>query len=270
MKRFAQSALIALALAGCNQQPGGEPVMRTEIGKGSQEMSAARKARSVCQVVIFEAVPLTHCVADPANHRIATVLNREDGTPYRSLRAYAETLGDGALEIAFATNAGMFEGEGEPVGYYVEESERLVELNREDGPGNFHMKPNGVFYGSDGKWEIKTADEFYRTVGDRPQFGTQSGPMLVINGQLHPQIQDDGPSKSVRNGVGIDAEGRAHFVISEGPLSFGQFARFFRDEIKTPNALFLDGAVSSLWDPLTERLDPNPALGPMIVVSSKE
>jgi len=270
MKRMAFTALCCLLLVGCEQQPAGEPVMRTEIGKGSQEMTAARKARSDCEVAIFEEVPLTHCIADPEKHQIRTALNAADGTPYRSLRAYAKSLGNDVLGIAFAVNAGMFDGQGKPVGYYVEDSERLVELNRNDGPGNFHMKPNGVFYGSDDKWQIKTADSFYSTVGDRPKFGTQSGPMLVINGQLHPGIQDDGPSKAVRNGVGIDAAGRAHFVISEGPLSFGQFARYFRDELKTPNALFLDGGVSALWDPQTERLDPSPALGPLIVVSTKE
>ena len=52
--------------------------------------------------------------------------------------------------------------------------------------------------------------------------GTQSGPMLLIDGKLHPEITDDGPSRTRRNGVGVDRQGRAHFVISEGPVSFGK------------------------------------------------
>lgn len=271
--KFGSAAFLGAAflwLAACDMQQGGEPVVRTEIGKGSQEMKAARKAKSPCSVTIFEDVPYTHCVADPAKHAIKTVLGNAEGDPFRSLRAYGESLGEEAVNVAFAVNAGMYGEDGKPIGYYVEDAERLKELNLADGTGNFHMKPNGVFYGTNGKWEIKTSDDFFRTVGDRPRFGTQSGPMLLINGKLHPQFQDDGPSKTVRNGVGIDAEGRAHFVITEGPVSFGQLARYFRDELKIANALYLDGTVSSLWDPLAERIDSGARIGPMIVVTNKE
>lgn len=269
MKSFYPTLLLALTLTACDQQ-GGEPVMRTEIGKGSQEMTTARRSLSPCKVTIFEEVPVTHCTADPAKHTITTVLADEDGKPYRSLRAYGEALGDGALQIAFAMNGGMYDGDGEPIGYYVENGERLKELNREDGPGNFHLNPNGVFFGTDGKWQVRTSDDFYRNVGDRPQFGTQSGPMLLIDGKLHPEIQENGPSKAIRNAVGVDAQGRAHFVIADAPLSFGQLARFYRDELKVQNALFLDGNISALWDPLAERLDNGARIGPMIVVKNRK
>lgn len=269
MKRAALIG-VTLALTACGDPKAGEPVIRTEIGKGSEEIAAARKALSPCEHVTFEDVALIHCVADPKKHRIHTALNGAEGQPYRSLSAYAKSLGDDAVNIAFAMNGGMYDGAGEPIGYYVEDSERLQELNRNDGPGNFHLKPNGVFYGTDGKWEIRTADDFYHSVGDRPQFGTQSGPMLVIGGKLHPEIQDDGPSTAIRNGVGVDKQGRAHFVISDAPLSFGQLARYFRDELETPNALFLDGNVSELWDPLAERLDTGVSIGPLLVVTNRE
>src|SRR3546814_5996108 len=108
------------------------------------------------------------------------------------------------------------------------------------------MKPNGGFFGSDGKWQIATAEDFYTSVSERPQFGTQSGPMLLIDGKLHPEISEDGPSKVIRNGVGVDADGKAHFVISEAPVSFGLMARYFRDELKALNALYLEGTVSPL------------------------
>ena len=269
MKPALPLILLSLALFGCEQR-GGEPVMRTEIGKSSQEMTTARRSLSPCEVVVFEEVPLTHCTADPARHTITTVLGDDQGQPYRSLLAYGESLGDDAAGIAFAVNGGMYDEAGEPIGYYVENGERLKELNREDGPGNFHLKPNGVFFGTDGKWEVRTSDSFYANVGDRPAFGTQSGPMLVIDGRLHPEIQDNGPSKAIRNAVGVDAQGRAHFVIADAPLSFGQLARFFRDELKVSDALFLDGNVSALWDPLAERLDTGAQIGPLIVVKNRE
>jgi uncharacterized protein YigE (DUF2233 family) len=93
--------------------------------------------------------------------------------------------------------------------------------------------------------------------------------MLVIDGKLHPEIAEDGNSTRVRNGVGLDRQGRAHFVISSEPLSFGRLARYFRDELKTPNALYLDGSVSSLWDPAGGRMDQGYPLGPLVVVEEK-
>lgn len=138
---------------------------------------------------------------------------------------------------------------GSPSAYYVERGKRLHRLNRNAGPGNFHMLPNGVFYGTGDTWAVTSADTFADTVKNRPDFATQSGPMLVIDGKLHPEIANDGASAHVRNGVGVGEDGRAYFVISDGPLSFGKFARYFRDALKVPNALYLDGKVSSLWDP---------------------
>lgn len=272
MKRV---ALLALALlAGCNQPAPEEtgPVTRIEIGKGAiapkPAVTSSPSVASACEAVTFEGVPLTHCLADPARHRITTDLGPQGGAPFRSFAALASGLGDEAKSVAFAVNAGMFGEDGKPIGYYVERGERLKTLNRADGGGNFHLKPNGVFFGSGGKWRVLPSDRFFSDVADRPQFGTQSGPMLVIAGKLHPEFAEEGPSKLIRNGVGVDAQGRAHFVISQAPISFGRFARYFRDELEAPNALYLDGSVSSLWDPSRGRQDARAPLGPLIVVET--
>jgi uncharacterized protein YigE (DUF2233 family) len=90
--------------------------------------------------------------------------------------------------------------------------------------------------------------------------------MLVIDGKLHAAFDRDGTSRYVRNGVGIGSQGRPLFVISDGPVSLGKFARFYRDELKVRNALFFDGAVSALWDPANGRRDLTKPLGPMVIV----
>jgi len=221
-----------------------------------------------CSGATFEGTPLTHCIADPARHSIRMVLG-PPGKPYRSLSELAVALGNKASNVAFAMNGGMFDEAGLPIGYYVEGGKRLHALNRNEGWGNFHLQPNGVFFGADGRWQVRTSADFAARVDRRPDFGTQSGPMLVIDGKLHPRIDADGPSQKLRNAVGVDREGRAHFVISEAPISFGKLARYFRDVLKTPNALFLDGSVSSLWDPTMHRVDGGPPLGPLIVVEKK-
>jgi uncharacterized protein YigE (DUF2233 family) len=268
-----RTALLCLTLlAACDQQPGGEPVTRIDLDNPGEEIAAASSPTptpaiaSACETVTFEDARLTRCTADPAKHRITMMLGNP---PYRGFGAFAEAAPDEAQRVVFGANAGMFDGEGKPIGYYVKDSERLKELNRNDGAGNFHLKPNGVFFGSGSKWRVMTADDFYAQVGDRPDFGTQSGPMLVVGGKLHPEITDDGPSRTIRNGVGVDSAGRAHFVISEGPVSFGKIARYFRDVLKTPNALYLDGGISALWDPAKGRRDSRAPIGPLLLVEEK-
>lgn len=277
MMRFSILFLSVLALAACEAQPAGEPVVRAPIGDAvPREVDEPVEAVPVveenvddgaaCKAVTFEGVSLTHCIADPELHTIGTGLAPSSGDRFGTIEGWAAGRDEG--KFAFVMNGGMYGDDLKALGYFVRDEDRLVELNRGEGSGNFYLKPNGVFFGTGGKWRILDSDTFLRTVGTRPEFGTQSGPMLVIGGKLHPEIQDNGPSKAIRNGVGIDSAGKAHFVISNAPLSFGQLARFFRDEIKTPNALFLDGNISSLWDPATGRMDAR-RVGPLLVVEKK-
>ncbi len=257
MSRRAWAALALISLAACDEA----------TAPAAKASPAAHPAASACRSESFEEVPLTHCIADPARHRVTIVLGRSEATPYRSLAALAADRREGTL--AFAMNGGMFDDAGQPIGYYVAGGKRLHRLNRAEGGGNFHLLPNGVFYGTGRRWAVTTTEAFARRVDKRPEFGTQSGPMLVIDGKLHPRITDDGVSRYLRNAVGVDRQGRAHFVISDYPLSFGKLARYYRDVLKVPNALYLDGNVSALWDPAVGRIDSSPPLGPLIVVEKR-
>jgi prepilin-type processing-associated H-X9-DG protein len=116
--------------------------------------------------------------------------------------------------------------------------------------------------------EVVTAAE-YKPAKDIA-FATQSGPMLLIDGKLHPKFDADGQSRYIRNGVGIPPDGTATFVISDDLVSFGKFARFFSDRVRARNALYFDGSVSSMWDPSAGRQDSFVELGPMVVVFRKE
>lgn len=239
----------------------------TACSSGDARQKAEAPPPPPCKSATFEGVALTHCTAVPGRHTIHMVLGPKGGAPYRSLSNLAVGRPENSHEVAFATNGGMFDEAGQPIGYYIEDGKRLHKLNRNEGYGNFHMLPNGVFYGNaQGRWSIRTSEDFAEQVTKRPEFGTQSGPVLVIAGRLHPKIDRDGQSLKLRNGVGVDRQGRAHFVISDEPISFGKLARYFRDGLKCPNALFLDGSVSSLWDPHKGRVDGGPPLGPLIVV----
>jgi len=265
---------LMLGLGACSEAPAGEALVTVNLDGSENTDTPSPPSRptlaavpSDCRAVVFETAALTHCTADPAMHRITMANLGTDKQPFGSMGAFAGSV-DPAT-IAFAVNVGMYGDDLKAIGYYVEKRERLSELNRGDGTGNFYMKPNGVFFGTGGQWRVLGSNTFFETVGDRPEFGTQSGPLLLIDGKLHPEIQDNGPSRAIRNGVGVDSAGKAHFVISDAPVSFGQLARYFRDEVKVANALYLDGQVSSLWDPASGRLD-KARVGPIIVVTKRE
>jgi uncharacterized protein YigE (DUF2233 family) len=187
----------------------------------------------------------------------------------RSFGRLEEDLGEASRSVRFATNAGMYDEDGAPIGLYVENGRQLKKLNLRKGPGNFHLSPNGVFaMDAEQRMSIAPSSSVTKKSGDLI-WATQSGPMLVIDGKLHPKLAENGESRLVRNGVGVRGPRQAYFVISEEGVSFGRFARFFRDALGCRNALYLDGSVSSLWDPAAGRQDPYSLLGPMIVVFAR-
>src|SRR5262249_38936101 len=144
----------------------------------------------------------------------------------------------------FATNAGMFDPALKPVGLYIEGGKELVRANTRSGFGNFHMKPNGVFYLAGNAAGILETGAYLK---ERPaaDLATQSGPMLVINGRLHPRFDAKSTSLKPRNGVGIRDAHTVLFAISDGEVSFAAFARLFRNGLGCNNALFLDGGTAS-------------------------
>ena len=104
----------------------------------------------------------------------------------------------------------------------------------------------------------------------RADYATQSGPMLVIDGKLHPKFSANGPSLKVRNGVGVRDATTVVFAISNDGVSFGDFGRLFRDQLKCPNALFLDGSISSLHAPSVGRADGLWPVGPIVSARARK
>ena len=143
----------------------------------------------------------------------------------------------------------------------------MARIVTRDGPGNFGLLPNGVFCLTADKALVVEARAF---AADPPacRFATQSGPMRVIDGKLHPRFLEGSDSLHVRNGVGVTENGRMLAVISDRPVNFHRFGRLFRDVLKTPNALFLDGKVSRLFAPALGRHDLGFPMGPILGVVS--
>ena len=224
------------------------------------DQPAALQTPSPCAEQNFEGSRFTVC--DPDGGDIRLVAAGADEAVTRRFADLQPAINPDL--VAFAMNAGMFDEEGRPIGLAIVDGKQVHPINQRKGTGNFHLMPNGIFLvRKDGRSEVIETKEFESSTDIA--FATQSGPMLVIHGKLHPRIEPDGQSHNIRNGVGA-RNGRALFVISQDPVSFGKLARFFRDELKIPDALYFDGSVSSLWDPAGNRQDSHSPLGPMVVV----
>jgi uncharacterized protein YigE (DUF2233 family) len=209
------------------------------------------------------------CEVDLRKQAINLYWKRPDGAPYAYLRALPQALEAKAGKLMFATNAGMFDPELKPVGLYVEQGREMVRVNTRSGFGNFHLKPNGVFFVTgDTAGVMETGTYLKQRL--RPDLATQSGPMLVINGKVHPRFDRESTSLKARNGVGSKDAHTVVFAISDGEVSFDAFARLFRDRLKCSNALFLDGgSASSLYAPSLKRSGNLLSLGPMLGVYEK-
>ena len=219
--------------------------------------------KSACAARMFEESRFTVCQVKGGRVEIYT--SAAGGAPYRSFTSLETGLGKRAGDVAFAMNAGMFDEQGRAIGLLIEDRKQLHAINRRKGGGNFHLLPNGVFLVREsGKAEVVTTADFKPSADIA--YATQSGPMLVIDGKLHPSFDTDGQSRYTRNAVGIAPDGTPIFVIADDPVSFGKLARLFRDPLHASNALYFDGAVSSLWDPVDGRRDTHSELGPMVIV----
>ena len=224
---------------------------------------------SACHIQAFEGSNFAVCVFNPRRDTLRLDDTDANHIPLRSFDALSQKLGRSVRRLRFAMNAGMFEDDGRPLGLLLEDGIVTHPANTRTADGNFYLQPNGVFsVDAAGAVHIEPTDHYLAS--QRPtQWATQSGPMLLIGGALHPAIQPDGPSRLTRNGVGEGDDHTAYFVISQGPVSFGRLARFFRDDLHCRNALFLDGNVSSLWAPVLNRRDQAYPMGPMVSVLDK-
>lgn len=218
-----------------------------------------------CRAVSFEAVDYTVCEIDLRRYRLGLFWQDRDGRPYGSLYAFKRAMAAAGDPPLVAMNAGMYHEDLSPVGLFVSGGRELHPANEADGDGNFFMKPNGVFYADGERAGILETGAFLRQA---PAAGiaTQSGPLLVLDGALHPLFSDDGPSRKTRNGIGLRDDHTVVFAISRDGVSFGSFARLFRDALGCRNALYLDGSVSALSAPDGLSVGWGIRVGPILAV----
>ena len=188
-----------------------------------------------------------------------------DGAVYGSFARINAALAPAGQALVFAMNAGMYHEDRAPVGLLIEGGIARAPLVTSAGPGNFGLLPNGVFCRlRDRRFAVIETRAFAAAPPDCTD-ATQSGPMLVIGGALHPRFLPDSDSRYRRNGVGVSADGvRAVFAISDRAVTFHEFARLFRDGLGLPDALYFDGQISRLYAPGLRRDDWGLSMGPVV------
>lgn len=225
---------------------------------------AAGASAQSCRSVSHLNDDYTVCsVADAS--RIGLWLLDETGEIYGDFNKLNTELALDSQTLAFAMNGGMYHDDRRAVGLFINDQGQQQSLMTREGPGNFGLLPNGVFCVAEGRALVMQSLEFQEAELDC-RIATQSGPMLVINGALHPKFLADSPSKKWRNGIGVDANGTTYFAISDTTVRFHDFATLFRDVLKTPNALFLDGTISRFYAPELGREDGGARMGPILGV----
>lgn len=226
----------------------------------------------ICQPIQFDGASYIVCPVDISIQNLR--MFHENGAPFfwgPDVFGYFDEvnthLDTQHKQLSFAMNGGMYHGDRSAVGLYIEEGEQSQKLNTNEGSGNFHLLPNGVFFWDDNQARVMEARAF-AGANVKPNYATQSGPMLVIDGALHPRFIVNGTSLKMRNGVGVRENGKqVYFAVSKQPVNFESFGRLFRDYLKTPNALFLDGgSASQIFAPNLDRNDAHEKLGPIIAV----
>lgn len=199
--------------------------------------------------------------------QLKLVLNNAQGMPYKKFSSFQKDHTKCA--ISFAMNAGMYHANFAPVGLYIEQSKQKIALNTEVNQfGNFFIQPNGVVAWNKSKAMI-VETKYYAQANFKADYATQSGPMLVINGEINPKFEATSTSLKIRNGVGIK-DNQLYFVISRGKISFYDFANIFKKNLKIDQALYLDGSISSAYIPQAKRHDQIYELGPMFIYDEKE
>lgn len=202
---------------------------------------------------------------DAGNQDCRLYWKDDSGQILGSIQRLKDYLGSKNRKLVFAMNGGMYKTDYSPLGLFIQNKTIITPLNTANASGNFYLKPNGVFYiKKDNTAGICSTGDFIND--GQVVYATQSGPMLVTDGQIHPAFKKGSANLNVRNGVGILPGNKLVFAMSTAPINFFDFADYFKS-MGCQNALYLDGFVSRTYLPEKNWLQTDGDFGVIIGVS---
>ena len=184
---------------------------------------------------------------DPKKQDLKLYWKDEKQQNFKSIQNLKTWLEKNHKKLEFAMNAGMYKEDNSPLGLFIEDHKKITPLNTKSGEGNFYLKPNGVFYITTDNLPVICNTASFRNNG-KIKYATQSGPILVIDGKIHPAFKEGSTNVNTRNGVGILPGNKIVFAMSKKEVSFYDFANYFKS-MGCKNALYLDGFVSRTYLP---------------------
>jgi uncharacterized protein YigE (DUF2233 family) len=203
---------------------------------------------------------------DPKKQDLKLYWKDEKQQNFKSIQNLKTWLEKNHKTLVFAMNAGMYKQDYSPLGLFIEDHKTKAALNRKSGEGNFYLKPNGVFYiTTDNSPAICNTTKFIDN--GKIKYATQSGPMLVIDGKIHPAFKEGSTNLNIRNGVGILPDNRIVFAMSKKEINLYDFAIYFKN-MACKNALYLDGFVSRTYLPEQNWVQTDGDFGVLIGVTT--
>ncbi|MEM6263131.1 MAG: phosphodiester glycosidase family protein [Bacteroidota bacterium] len=231
--------------------------------------TARRRLTMDMYVDSFRSYRFYACALDPQKVSVQLHNKRKPkGThTFASIAAEAEASGK---SLMFAMNAGMFEPNHLAKGLLVIEGKTRHKIDTATkGYGNFYMQPNGIFALDTSGTAYVVTTQAYDTLTDsvKIQFATQSGPMLLVDGEINSHFNDGSPNRYIRNAVGVTPDNELVFAISERPVTFFELTSFMVRQ-GCVNALYLDGAISQAYfaDLKVGSIEAGNRLGPIISI----
>jgi len=222
--------------------------------------TATQATAEPCRETIFSETNYVIC-SFGADADIRIFWRNDSGAPYRTFTALAAELTGQGKQLAFAMNGGMYQPDLSPVGLLVIDGVEHRAANTTTLPAdirpipNFYKTPNGIFFITADKAGVLTT-ESYLAQPPEAIHATQSGPMLVIDGDIHAAFIPGSSDRTRRDGICVSGDGTTHFAISQDAVNFNDFALLFRDHISCQNALFLDGgSAPGIYAPQLDRDD---------------
>ena len=236
------------------------------LGLSPLPTAGADEPKPPLDTISFRGASYTTVAVDPVQEEVHFYWADEHGKVLGNFTALQKQVAAEGARLLFAANAGMFDPASKPVGLLVQNGEEKFPLNLADGPGNFYLKPNGVFVINERHHALIVKSEDY-TVLVPPALGaTQSGPLLVYGDDINPDFMPDSKNRKIRSGVGVTTKGKVVFALSRQPVTFYEFAELFRTRLHCRDALYLDGEISAFWKPGEMEGAGQHHFGPIIAV----
>jgi uncharacterized protein YigE (DUF2233 family) len=262
-----------------------DPLCQLKVKQLKEKLDSIRKANSELAGLAAERLSIEMntgsfrdykfhtCYVNPKKIRIQLFnsIEGKKGKNFHTFKTVEDLAQREGKTLIFAMNGGMFERSRRAKGLFIVKGkeEQAIDMKTE-GYGNFYMQPNGIFAVDTNQNAYVIPTQEFPALQDSLaiQFATQSGPMMLIDGQINGLFNDGSPNRYIRNAVGVTARNEVVFAISEEPVTFFELSSFLLKQGCT-NALYLDGAISKAFFANLENgsnIEEGNSLGPIIAI----